>query len=389
MSKRKSIFESVPYLHKPAGTSSSTDAALELESIDQEILKTLLMIHYNLDLCNQIINEHLIPTLKQHQQNSKNINNSTRFLKNLFENLLNVNIQVQPNSSTNKSESRDLKQAAENINALAKSVDMSSSENAFSESILASSNMVSSSLPPPPRTELKGTEDPQATPTGKRALKDLFANRSKVGLETTESSLAIASNSILPNNSIIDQGTSTFSMQQPATNSLIPPTDSIVPPTSSLVPSLGYTIQISPKKRTLEEPTTPKRRKNRKSQAILEKLDIEDSPDDIPKTPELTYLKFLPIKLRKDRNTENSTFFDSSAENFGLPPVSTRFALPKTTKNLEKSPVKVLARRYTQDYLDMEIDDGSELSEISRSNASMSRDPESSASTRDAGTTSP
>lgn len=518
--KRKSIFDSVkrfssvtPNDNENAETSID-DEILQLESIDQEISKTLSLIHYNIDACNNIISTKFVPLLLNYKNNSREINNSTRFLKNLFENSLNVNIQVQKSksgssaknsnkNSDNKNKTKETKgkekqapekqdnSSAVTVEDLAKKVNINNSESLLSESILsndsndqlkidinqllqnfkaarekairesAESNQNQNQIKiqkqqqnqnesPVQNNENENKPQPGNTPTTKREIYDVFANRSKIGPSENSSTL-----DFINNNSIIEQNTLTLENDANEKKRLRPSTS---PSSSSKPPTIQSTspfkIQISPIKHSkpaLSSPEfrTPKRIKHRKSSAIIEQLHLDDSPDDIPKTPELTYLKFSPIKLKKSKEdkprqnvtpamtkrydfntgndnqryhnnndtdtsrvrdahqmslgslssttldipqlpsslnfddsnnnanntttntnsayqTPNQLFFNSTSSsaafNLKLPPISLKFALPKLNTHLTRSPVKELARRYTLDYLDMEMDDDSSIS---------------------------
>lgn len=356
MSKRQSIFDSVRSLTFSENPDSGIDQEiLQSESIDQEISKTLSKIHYNIDACNGLINQKLIPILLNFQKNSRDINDSTRFLKNLFENSLDVNIQVQKKDNANK-------EANLSAEELAKKVNITDSENNLSESILSNTSQEHVSLDidqllrryrDKKHQDVK--EDQATTPTSKKEIDMLFAHRSKTSESTT----------IDLGSSIIEQNTGTLTLDSERPN------------------RSGYQIQILPRKKQKVEPTTPKRKK---SSNIIDNLGLDDSPDDIPKTPELTYLKFSPIQGTRDRKkaqqevsigetpqppsglefdeSQQATgqlFFNSTGSSLPVmsPPTSLKFALPKLNIHLQRSPIKTLARRYTRDYLDMEVDDES------------------------------
>ncbi|GMM34299.1 hypothetical protein DASC09_016240 [Saccharomycopsis crataegensis] len=442
MSKRKSIFDNLKRLSTVPDKKEASldDDILQLESIDQEISKTLSLIHYNIDACNSIITNKFLPVLMNYHANSRDINNSTRFLKNLFENSLNVNIQVQKkydeNQNHNESATHDSKSGSteisvsssiSNLKTLAQKVNVNDSESLLSETILSNDSSridiqksmerfhklnqnANKIIKPTSSIDQENFNDSyddsnlQLTPTGKRELNSVFANRNR----TNESSTA---DFIANNNSIIDQNTSTFTYEKQNNQKL-----KVLP---ELLPrkrpgdeaTSPFKIQISPikkRQRMPSSPTTPKRvvGARKSSAAIFEKLNIDDSPDDIPKTPELTYLKFSPLKMNNKSNASMNpvtktvdkphtsfasisattleipqlpsslnlddtmgssnyqtpqppSFFDSSVEGIVLksPPTSMKFALPKSKSLIVKSPVKALAKRYTKDYLDMELDD--------------------------------
>lgn len=451
-SKRKSIFDNVKRYSVANGPIESLDdEMLQLESIDQEISKTLSTIHYNLDTCNSIITSKFIPLLERHRLNCKNINNNTRFWKNLFENSLNVSIQVQSKKTISKQEKQnnpdgtidpsDASSALKDDNAFKKKNTVNG--NSEFDSTLGSSILDISRLLQRYKNRAAGitdfnssglaSDDAHTSSFGRKEFSNVFSSN-KNKLDQSDFS----------KHSVIDENTSTLTYNNNIANKdqCATPSYLIKPSSKSLAGvksnhlkrTIVGTKTNDPKRQKKDEEETQRRRK---SSAIMKKLNLDDSPEEIPKTPELTYLKFSPIKmllkteqnrmnlstannesttlgsapqlpsgldddinsaadtgsfmlgkdissslyvdasvglpsvsqtLNNDKNEITSdshhvillrlSIFDSSTSmQLASPPISMKFALPKLNIHLNKSPVKELARRYTEDYLDVAVDD--------------------------------
>lgn len=88
--KRKSIF--TPPSNQTGNYNSTQKQALELEKLEQEITLTLQDIDRNLSKSNKVINDSLIPVIKNYAQSSRNVWNSVSFWKSFFEASANVSL---------------------------------------------------------------------------------------------------------------------------------------------------------------------------------------------------------------------------------------------------------------------------------------------------------
>ncbi|ODQ80682.1 hypothetical protein BABINDRAFT_166282 [Babjeviella inositovora NRRL Y-12698] len=95
--RRKSVFHTRPVPSFQSGTSNAqpspaTSSTLQLEHLEQEITLTLQEIDKNFSKSNKIINDLILPIIKNYAGSSRNLWSSVQFWKQFFENSANVQL---------------------------------------------------------------------------------------------------------------------------------------------------------------------------------------------------------------------------------------------------------------------------------------------------------